>query len=320
MFYAYSQDVKTMQENARSFMMQKDHANAILILNRALDIEPNNIETRKSLALNYYLQKNYPKAIEIITPALEYENADDECFQIAGNINQSSGNDDEAEKIFRKGLKKLPGSGPLYNELGELLSEKSKSKDAIKEWEHGIEADPNYSRNYLNATRYYYNEENKIWCIIYGEIFLNLDPLNTQTPEIKSMILESYKLLFANVDLVKSNKEKNKFAESVIQIFNKQSNIAGLGINPESLTMIRTRFVLDWFNEKDEKFPFKLFEYHQQLLRAGLFDAYNQWIFGTVQNLSAYQNWTSTHAAEYNDFSKFQKNRVFKLVPGQYYH
>lgn len=308
-----------MQENARAFMMQKDHANAILILNRALEVEPDNIETRKTLALNYYLQKNYPKALEIITPTLDYEKTDDQCFQMAGNIYQSSSNDKEAEKVFRKGLKKMPESGPLYNELGELLADKN-PKDAIKEWEKGIEADPNYANNYLNASKYYFNNDDKLWCIVYGEIFLNLDPLNNQTPEIKMMILESYKKLFAEVDLVKANREKNKFGEAVIDIMNKQSNVASLGINPESLTMIRTRFILDWFNEKSDKFPFKLFDYHRQLLQAGLFDAYNQWIFGTAQNLSAYQNWTNTHTVEYNDFSKFQKNRVFKLVTSQYYH
>ena len=61
------------------------------------------------------------------------------------------------------------------------------------------------------------------------------------------------------------------------------------------------------------KYPFRLFDYHRQLLQEGLFDAYNQWIFGAVQNLPAYQNWTTLHADEYAKFTNFQKGRVFKL-------
>jgi hypothetical protein len=102
---------------------------------------------------------------------------------------------------------------------------------------------------------------------------------------------------------------------------NKQSNIATMGINPESLTMIRTRFILDWYNgDNATNFPSKLFDLQKQLLQEGLFDAYNQWIFGTAQNLNAYQNWVNTNPAAYSEFSNFQKNRIFKIPTGQYYH
>ncbi len=65
--------------------------------------------------------------------------------------------------------------------------------------------------------------------------------------------------------------------------------------------------------------PFKLFDYHQQLIREGMFEAYNQWLFGTVENLAAYDNWTKTHSDAYTKFSNFQKSRVFKIPSGQYY-
>ena len=77
-----------------------------------------------------------------------------------------------------------------------------------------------------------------------------------------------------------------------LQTMNKQSIVAAAGINAETLTMIRTRFILDWFHDYAAKFPFRLFELQRQLLQEGMFDAYNQWIFGTAQNLAAYQNWT----------------------------
>ena len=85
------------------------------------------------------------------------------------------------------------------------------------------------------------------------------------------------------------------------------------GINPESLTMIRTRFILDWDEKYASKYPFRLFEYHRQLLKEGLFEAYNQWLFGSVQNLTAFQTWINTHADAYQQFVAFQQGRVFKM-------
>ena len=100
---------------------------------------------------------------------------------------------------------------------------------------------------------------------------------------------------------------------------NKQSGVAAQGINAETLTMIRTRFILDWSVTNKSKFPYKLFEYQQQLLQEGLFDAYNQWIFGSSENLAAYQNWTLTHKEDYNAFTSFQRGRIFKVPVGQGY-
>jgi len=100
---------------------------------------------------------------------------------------------------------------------------------------------------------------------------------------------------------------------------NEQSAVAASGINTETLTMIRTRFILDWFNEDKPAFKYRLFSYQQQLLREGLFDAYNQWLFGGVQNLTAYQNWVNTNSIAYNDFLNFQKGRIFKVQAGEYY-
>ena len=100
----------------------------------------------------------------------------------------------------------------------------------------------------------------------------------------------------------------------------KQESITSNGITPEVLTAVRTRFILDWYNGTEKQFPFKLFEHQRQLLQEGVFDAYNQWLFGSVANLSAFQNWTKTHPDEYVSFNQFQRNKMFKMPAGQYYH
>ncbi|MBL0055659.1 MAG: hypothetical protein IPP31_05585 [Chitinophagaceae bacterium] len=316
---AWAQDVNQLQETARIFMTQGDYANAILVLNRAHKLQPGNMEVSKSLGLNYYFAKDYAKALEIYKPLLESEDADDQCFQVAGDIYMVLDEVKECEKVYRKGLKKFPSSGPLYNELGELLWTK-KDYTAIKYWEKGIETDPGFSKNYYNACLFYYFSTDKIWSLLYGETFLNIEPRSSLAGEVKNILLEGYKKLFAEVDLEKGITDPNSFTAAYLQTMNKQSQIAAMGITTESLTMIRTRFILEWYPENAKKYPFKLFELHQQLLQEGMFDAYNQWIFTAAQSLPVYQNWTTTHAQEYGELIRFQSGRIYKVPLGQYYH
>jgi Tfp pilus assembly protein PilF len=315
---AQSQDAKELHETAKTFMRQGDHANAILVLNRALQQEPKNIAMAKDLALSYYFQRENGKAIETINSMLEREEADDQCFQIAGMIYKQADMNKDAEKMYKKGLKRFPESGPLYNELGELQWQQ-KNYEAIKQWEKGIETDPSYSKNYYNAARFYYLTTDKVWALLYGEIFINMEPLSTKSPEIKQLLLDGYKKLFSDANLEISYSEKNPFIKNYLKSMNGQTIIAAAGINAETLSMIRTRFVLDWYNNKTAP-SFKLFNYHQQLLREGLFEAYNQWLFGSAQNLSAFQVWVNMHADEYNAFLNFQKGRIFKITGKEYYH
>lgn len=317
--FTQTQDVKQLQETAKTFMRQGDYANANLVLTRALQQDPNNIQIIKDLAFNYYLQKDNVHALETIRPLIEGDNGDDQSFQIAGNIYKAMDQLKECEKMYRRGIKKFPNSGALYSEYGELLAS-MQDANAIKQWEKGIEMDPGFNGNYYNAARYYALTQDKIWSIIYGEIFLNIETSSGRTAEIKNLLLDSYKKLFADIDIAKNSKDKTPFEQAFLQTMNKQGPVASKGINPESLTMIRTRFILDWYNSYAAKFPFRLFDYQHQLLQEGMFDAYNQWIFGAAQNLVAYQNWTSSHVQEYNDFNTFQKGRVFKVPAAQYYH
>jgi tetratricopeptide (TPR) repeat protein len=314
-----AQTAAELHETARTFMRQGDYANAILVLNRAVKLEPKNIEMAKDLGLNYYFSKDLNKALETYKPILEREDADDQCFQIAGDIYLAMEDTKECEKVYKKGLKKFPESGALYNEYGELLWAQ-KDYSAIKQWEKGIETDPGFSKNYYNACKYYYFTTDKVWSILYGEIFLNIEPYSTSSAEVKNLLLEGYKKLFADADLEKNGAGQSAFVQAFLQSMNKQSALASSGINAESLTMIRTRFILDWYNDAGNKFPYKLFELQRQLLQEGMFEAYNQWIFMAAQNLPAYQNWITVNAAAYGELNRFQKGRIFKIPAGQYYH
>jgi tetratricopeptide (TPR) repeat protein len=318
--FAQPDDPKKLQETARTFMQNGDYDNAIIVLNRALQADKNNLDMQKDLAMTYYLKQDYTKALEVVNIMEDRSDADVQVFQIAGNVYRAVEMVKDCDKMYRKGLKKFPRSGPLYSEYGELLWQK-KDFTAINQWEKGIELDPGYSGNYYNAAMFYFYAKDKVWSLVYGEIFVNMESLSERGAAMKELLLKSYKeKLFADADLMKGEeKNSNEFVKAFLTGMGKQSSLTNLGINTEVLTMIRTRFILDWYETYAGKFPYKLFDYHQQLIKDGMFDAYNQWLFGAVENLAAYENWTKTHTEEYKNFSNFQKTRIFKMPGNQHY-
>lgn len=317
---AHAQE-QTAQETARTFMRSGDFDNAVLVLNRALQSEPKSLELQKDLILAYYYKRDYVRALEGVKAIMEYDNLDVMSYQIAGNVYKAVEEVKAADKMYKKALKQYPKSGALYSEYGELLWA-TQNHDAITYWEKGIQEDPSFAGNYYNAALYYHNQTNdKVWPLIYGEIFVNMESLTERATAMKGLLLEAYKQkLFANADLTQeSEKVKNGFERAFLLTMDKQSPMANRGITTETLIMIRTRFILEWYKTYGAKFPYRLFDYQQQLIREGMFEAYNQWLFGTVENLPAYENWAKTHMDAYTKFTTFQRGRIFKMPPGQYY-
>ena len=317
---AQPEEVKKMHETAKAFMRTGDFDNAIIVLTRALQKDSKNLELQKDLVMSYYLKRDYSKAMEGAKELISRDDADVVSFQIAGNVYKALEEVKDCDKMYKKALKKFPKSGPLYSEYGELLWS-AKDMLAIRQWEEGIKNDPGYSGNYYNAALFYFYTKDKVWSLIYGEIFVNMESLSERGASMKELLLQGYKeKLFADADILKGEeKNKSEFAKAFLQGIGKQSSLINNGINTETLTMIRSRFILDWYETNAAKYPFKLFDFQRQLLQEGMFDAYNQWLFGTSENLAAYDNWTKAHAEEYEAFSKFQKSRIFKMPAGQYY-
>lgn len=318
--FAQPEDPKTLHETAKAFMRSGDFDNAIIVLTRALQQDSKNLEMQKDLVMSYYLKRDYVKALDGVKALIDRDDADVVTYQIAGNVYKALEEPKDCEKMYKRALKKFPKSGPLYSEYGELLWA-TQDYSAIDLWEKGIEVDPGYSGNYYNAAVFYFYTKEKVWSFIYAEIFVNMESFGERGAAMKQMLLQGYKeKLFADIDLMKGEeKNKSEFAKTFLQGMGKQSSLAGRGINTEILTMMRTRFILDWYDNNAAKYPFRLFDYQHQLLQEGMFDAYNQWLFGASENLATYDNWTKTHSDEYNGFNAFQRSRIFRMPPGQYY-
>ncbi len=314
---AQEPDAAQLHETARQFMRTGDWTNAVLLLNKALAKEPGNLLVQKDLAMTYYYQRDFAKAKEAMKTLVEREDADVQTYQIAGNIYKALEEGKECDKMYRKALKKYPNSGPLYAEYGELLW-MQKDQSCVQQWEQGIQNDPNYAGNYYYAARFHYFSGDKVWPLLYGEMFVNMESYTNRTAEMKTLLLEGYKKLFTTDPKVKPGKQ-SPFSEAVFQTWNQNQAVTSAGITTETLVMLRTRFVLDWYKENGSKYPFRLFEHQRQLLQEGMFEAYNQWIFEAAGNLAGYENWTKVNTVQYNEFTRFQKAKIFKVPVGQYY-
>lgn len=314
------QDPATLQETAKTFIRQGDYENAIIVLNKALQLRPDDLQISKDLLFANYLKRDFAKAMELGKPLTEREDADVQTFQMLGLVYKSIAEEKEADKLYKKGLKKFPNEGVLYSEYGELLSAKD-SDGAAKLWEKGVEADPNHSSNYYFLSKYYADKGQNIWSLLYAEMFLNMESFTGRSTEIKNVLLDQYKLFFSNAGSKAGNdsKKNNAFIATVSETMAKQLSNLNNGITPESLILIRTRFVLDWYAKYGDKFPFRLFEQQRQLLQEGIFEPYNYWLFGPAANLEAYKTWQQYHQNELNEFLGFIRSKVFKIPENQQY-
>ena len=314
------QTVQQLRETALIFQRQQDYSNTIMVLAKALEMEPGNIDVLRDVAFTYYLSGDYAKAAQRILPLIELESADEQIFQVAGTVFKELQDFKTAERLYKKGLKKFETSGALYSEIGELYWVQQKPAEAITHWETGIKIDPSYSGNYYHAAKFYFAAGDKSRSIVYGEIFVNLESYSVRSAEIKILLLESYKRIYMPGDAKKYFvKSPSPFEMDFLHIMGKQNELSLHGITPETLLIIRSRFLLDWFNAYENKYAFHLFDHMRYLIREGMFEAYNQWLFGPASDPNAYQNWIRTHEDEYLAFSSYQRNKLFKMPAGQNY-
>lgn len=319
-----------LYNTALSFMRSSDYSNAILVLNRAVELAPENAQYRKQLAYAYYLNNNLQQAEATIKPVLNSDAADVQTYQIAGDIYIAENDPKTAEKNYKRGLKKFPDAGELYNELGIIYYNERKYTDALQTWLTGIKVNPDYASNYYNAARIYYSSKDKVWAVLYGEIFINLERYTSRTAEMKGILLSAYKDLFTSGNALspqlpvfddKKQSSAPDFRDAFLSALSKGAGtIVTRGVTPQTLVMLRTRFVLSWDNFYKYRYPFALFNFQQQLLKEGLFEAYNEWLFGPVSNLPEYKYWVEKHPDEMQRMINYLNDHSLKPQTGQYYH
>lgn len=323
---AINNEAKELSETARMYLQKQDYANAIMVYNQAIQVEPTVLLYRRELAHAYYLQGDMERGERMIVPLLKSPDADEETFQVACRILSSKKKMDEAESAINAGIAKFPSAGNLYNEKGELYTNQKKYKSASEAWEKGIEKAPTFYLNYYNLAKVYSFTKKYLWAIVYGEYFVNMESFSSRTEEVKKIIFESYKFLIADLNNVALDGKVNRydnpknFEEAAMAVYDNLRNVVTGGINVENLTMLRIRFLLEWNKKYTHIYPMELIDYQHRLLQNGFYDCYNQWLCGRLDNEKNMKAWTQQNANLMNQFDTYFRNN--KLVPknNQYHH
>lgn len=200
---------ESLMFEAITFMNGGEFEKAIVLIEKAILLEPDNFEYQYERALANFKLKKYEKAIEELEKLTYDIKANENVYQLLGASYDFLGKKEDVFRILNIGLKKFPNSGRLYYELGITEYGMQKEKNAIENWEIGVNKDPNYFNNYYQLLSYYKNTDNKIWALLYSEIFLNLSQNMQKSQEASKLLYDLYQNNLYKIDNSKSIESNN---------------------------------------------------------------------------------------------------------------
>ncbi len=329
-FNTYSQSnaevaAKKVQE-AVTLMDNAKYDESIKLMKEAIKLDPKYTYFYE-LAFAHYLKADYKGAIKILDKKKNDTDVSDQLFQLIGNSYDFLGKPEKAIEAYDEGIKKFPNSGPLHLEKGNVYYIQKEYNKALTNYEIGIDVDPKFPSNYYRATLLYLNSNDEVWGMIYGEIFMNLEPNSKRTAEISKLLFDTYKseitfkndstastsfckTMTININTDNSNEIKLPFPmiyESTLIV----SVALEKAITLESLNRIRATFIANYYNAAhNEKYPNILFDFQKELKDAGYFEAYNYWICMKGDE-AAFVTWQTENKVAWDNFiSWYSKNRI----------
>ena len=289
---------------------------SLKLLNQAQEFDPDYINIPYEIAFAYQLAKDYDKSIEVAKKLLKHPDVFDAVYQIIGNNYDMKGDKEKAIKYYDKGLKKFPNSGQLYLEKGIVIASQDKWFEALDVWEAGIVADPAHSSNYYYATLVFAQTQERIWAIYYGEIFLNLESNTARSLEISKILYDSYKLCLpienSKWSLDFSYKATNIVLGSLRDLKFSFETVHNLAMEKgykevepeftiENMIKIRKQFLSDWNENYADRYPNLIFDYHNYLIRANMFESYFYWLLNNG-SIDEFQKWRENSGESFENF------------------
>ena len=338
--FAQTNEEKAVEKTKEAIrLMDNGHTeDALLLLNEAQALDSKNIYIPYEMAAAHYLNEDYETSINILSKLTKHKDVNSLVFQLLGNSYSLNGERENAINTYEEGLKKFPSAGNLYLERGNMEMFFENNTGALQYYETGVKVDPAYPSNYYWAAKLYINSTEKVWGMIYGEIFMNIEPSSQRTAEISKLIFDTYKN-----EIQFSDENKVSVSFSTNAAINEQLNDSklpfGVGvyeptlalaaerekeINISSLDRIRTNFLkLYYDNNNQEQYPNILFDYQNKMLEEGQLEAYNHWIL-MYGDTDGFERWYEKNSNKWEEFSdwfvifQFDLSDENKFYRGQY--
>mgnify|MGYP000854690661 FL=1 len=305
--------VKLYRDNRLSEAMKK--------LKEAIKLDKENFAAEYWVAKIHYKKGEYQKSLDIMEKIMKGSHKEDVMYQLLGNSYYQMGQKEKAMEIYKQGLSDFPYSGAIHNELGKADSDNGNTAGAFRNYEYGIRFDPEYSDNYYSASRLLLNEGNH-WGIIYGEIYLNMEPYTEEWKEMSRLMYDTYKKEFTGtesttdpVSLLVSDTGKTTFDAAYLAALepalkNRTSEAFSLYI----LNDIRKKFIENWQESgSDSKFPNALFTFQKRMLDEGYFELYNYYMFSEGAD-DEYSDYYNKHTTNIKSFKKWWRKNYLTMT------
>jgi tetratricopeptide (TPR) repeat protein len=323
----------TYYQHGLKLMRQSNFKGAMESFGDAVDLDSSKTVYLYQLGLANFYGKNYKQTIEVMKALIKKDAYTDRYYQMMGQSYVELREPNKAYSVYLDGIKKMPKSGSLNCELGRIEYDHNNFNLAIQYWENGILCEPNYPSNYYYATKAYSRTSEKIWSVIYGEIFINLEISSQRTYEISRVIYEVYRQSI----YIKSDKYKYVFFSDVPNRFSPKMMKDTLlsrknfehaytitsrkcltefktEFNLPELIKFRHKFVTKWYDKNyPVDYPNALFEYHRTLLSADFYDCYNYWLL-SKGDVMEFNLWYERNQKKYDQFVKWLTDHPLEIT------
>jgi tetratricopeptide (TPR) repeat protein len=326
-----------LKDEAVKIMDNGDSEAAIRLLDSAKKLDPDDYVYEYETGFAYYLKKDYLKAVECFKRCLNYKNAPDLCYQMMGNAYDMAGDREKSIEAYKEGLKKFPNAGRLCLELGNLEYNAEKYDEAVTWWEKGITVQPDYPSNYYSLAKLWTRTKDRLWGLLYGELFMNIERSSKRTSEVSELLVNTWRkaVTFTDTstridlvndvltvtDLKKKPALPFKFIMGMDLMVALTPSLVGKEkkISIASLHTTRAAFIERWHKEKrDKNYPNVLLDYNKTLIEKGYFESYNYWLFsqGDQDEFSA---WYDKNKDKFKEFITWFKENPLPVSKSQYF-
>jgi len=322
----YCQDQKPSPELAQMYtnIAEKislgDYPGAIITSRQALRLAPGNIGFATILGRAQYLSGLFKDARETLYSVSTNTITDTEYYRILAACQYKLNETKAACKTLAEGSKVCRSPGCLYFDLGNIYRATAGEEKAIKAFLSGIQADYSFPSNYRAAASWYLSSENVLWGLIYGEMYLAMLHDTTEDYRLKCDLFTGWQLFLDKLpetagrdrNVTSKKNTDSDFESAVKQTYLQLTPVISDGLSVENMTMLRARFLMDWYSNCGVKYPFRFFDYQQNLLGNGYSDICTEWLYGQTANRDEYDAWNNFHDGAISRFVEWKKSFPFQ--------
>ena len=265
----------------------------------AIGLRPDFVPYRYERAICHVMAERYDVAIQQLLPIYREPDLFDRGYQLLGNCFDIKGDSSKSLPLYREGLKAFPNSGRLHYELGASAYLNLEIDRALAFWVRGTKVEPGFATNYYWIAKAMGPTDDRIWSVLYGELFLNLEPGTARTKEISEQL---YRVWNAAMELGHENDPINFCSDKLLEApgpsgptsmnfatafeftvaTSSQGYIPEEGVldhlSIEELVDTRYRFFKGWQSAGYlETYPNDLFDWHAEIDKAGYLREYFWW-------------------------------------------